>query len=322
MHNPTDIYILNVGAGSCVVIDHPSGRRSMIDINNGRELRAFERQALLAEGLSARLSALEAKLVNPIEWYRERFGDSVFRFLLSHPDADHMAGLRCLLQRDDIGIVNFWDLPHNRFHEDADEFQTAEAYLDWALYELMRRNRPYKDLVWPKVLEPERSDSLDYWQQDGIEILSPSHAEVAYWDTREDWNNMSFVLRVRYAGRTVMIPGDVEQPGWNAMAAACNDISADVLVASHHGRKSGYPDNGVMQLINPSAVVVSSDKLPREHDATDRYRNATGGNVCSTRSEGTLQIRIWADGRLDICRDSDKTVLLTLGSLPNWYRAA
>lgn len=28
---PTDVYILDVGAGSCIVIDHPSGRRTMID---------------------------------------------------------------------------------------------------------------------------------------------------------------------------------------------------------------------------------------------------------------------------------------------------
>jgi hypothetical protein len=69
-------------------------------------------------------------------------------------------------------------------------------------------------------------------------------------------------LGVRHAGRTVMFPGDVEQPGWDAMATACDDISAEVLVASHHGRKSGYPDNGVMPLLDPSAVVISSDKLP------------------------------------------------------------
>jgi len=322
MHEPTDIYILNVGAGSCVVVDHPSGRRSMIDINNGRELRAMERAVLLAEGRTAALAAIEAALVNPIEWYIERFGvENIWRFVLSHPDADHMAGLRCLLERNDIGIENFWDLPHNKTNSGPGDFKTPEAYIDWALYELMRRGIRHEDLIWPRVLRPERGDQALFWNEDEIEILSPAHPEVAYWDAREDWNNMSFVLRVRHAGRTVMIPGDIEQPGWDVMANACPDITADVLVASHHGRKSGFPDNGVMQRIDPSAVVISSAKLPREHDATERYRNATEGNVFSTRTDGSLQIRIWADGQLDLMRDADKSVLFRLGALPRWYAA-
>lgn len=321
MHEPTDIYILNVGAGSCVVVDHPSGRRSMIDINNGRELRQLERQVLLAEGRTSALAAYEAALVNPVEWFRERFGSWIFRFVLSHPDADHMAGLRCLLRRQGVEIENFWDLPHTKFHEGADSFQSEDAFVDWALYELMRSGIAHQDLVWPRVLRPERGDSLDFWNEDAIEILSPSHSKVAYWDSKEDWNNMSFVLRIHQAGRTVMIPGDIEQLGWEVLANSVRDITADVLVASHHGRKSGFPDNGVMQLIDPSAVVISSAKLPREHDATDRYRNATHGNVFSTRTEGSLQIRIRADGQLDLMRDIDKTVLFRRGAFPRWQAA-
>jgi hypothetical protein len=37
--NFADLYILNVGHGSCAVIDHtPSGRLTMIDINNAKAL--------------------------------------------------------------------------------------------------------------------------------------------------------------------------------------------------------------------------------------------------------------------------------------------
>jgi hypothetical protein len=46
-----------------------------------------------------------------------------------------------------------------------------------------------------------------------------------------------------------------------------------------------------------------------------------GGNVFSTRTEGSLQIRIWADGQLDLMRDTDKTVLFRLGAFPRWHAA-
>jgi hypothetical protein len=57
----TDVFILNVGRGSCAVIAHPGGRKTMIDINNGRELRPIEREALLAEGLTGSAVGSPAK---------------------------------------------------------------------------------------------------------------------------------------------------------------------------------------------------------------------------------------------------------------------
>jgi competence protein ComEC len=308
----TDIFILNVGRGSCAVIAHPSGRRSMIDINNGRELRPMEREVLLSEGAVDRLAALEASLVNPMEWYPQHFAGDVWRFILTHPDDDHMSGLRCILRRESFGATVFWDLPHSKPIGEPEDYLTPEAYLDRALYELMRGDHAYSDLVWPQLLRPERFDEAQYWTEDQIEILSPNHAEVAWWNERERWNDMSFVLRVRYGGRAVLLPGDIEQPGWDAVAASCPDLSADVLIASHHGRKSGHPGGVVMTGMGPQAVVVSSDKLPLEHDAAQQYRNAANGNVFSTRDHGTIQIRLWDDGELSIRRERDDGLLFGL----------
>lgn len=313
----TDIFILNVGRGSCTVVAHPSGRRSMIDINNGEELRPMEREILLSEGAATRLAALEAALVNPIEWYRERYSGDVWRFILSHPDIDHMSGLRCVLRREHFGATVFWDLPHRKPVGAPEDYKTTDAFMDRALYEFMRHGEDFEGLVWPQVLTPERFDSAQYWAEDDVHILSPSHTEVAYWNERENWNDMSFVLRVRHGGRSVLLPGDVEQPGWDALAAACSNISADALVASHHGRKSGYPDNGVLTRIGPRAVIVSSDRLPREHDATDRYcRNVE--HVFSTRTEGTIHIRMWDDGEMAIAREGGE-ILLRLPRKSNGY---
>jgi competence protein ComEC len=318
----TDIFILNVGRGSCVLVIHPSGRHSMIDINNGRELHPMERQVLLAEGATSRLAALEADLVNPFEWYSERYNGDLWRFILTHPDEDHMSGLRCLLRRESFGTTVFWDLPHMKPIGEPEDYKTTEAYIDRALYELMRHDHPHENLVWPKVRRPERSASARSWDEDNIEILSPSHDEVAFWNERENWNDMSYVLRIRHGERSVLLPGDIEQPGWDTLAAACSNIGTDVLVASHHGRKSGFPGSGVMTQMGPRAVIISSDRLPREYDATEQYRNATSGNVFSTRQHGTIQIRIWDDGELAIGPESDGPALFRLPPLSQGYGLA
>lgn len=315
MNQPADIFILNVGAGSCVVVRHPSGRCSMIDINNGQELRELERQAFLAEGFDGRikLAAAEQKLVNPIEWYAERFDSEIWRFILSHPDADHMAGLRCILRRETIGTAHFWDLTHTK---ETTEFQNEKAEADWIYYQAMRLGAQVQGLSWPQVLNLERGDVAQYWDQDQIEILSPSKLEIDFWNEREKWNEMSYVLRVGAYGRSVIIPGDVEEVGWAATADEVADMHTDVLVASHHGRKNGFPENGVMERMNPSAVVISTGPLPREHDATERYRRAVNGNVYSTRKHGTLQIRIWPDGSLAIAEEVGGAILFGLPALP------
>jgi beta-lactamase superfamily II metal-dependent hydrolase len=67
-----------------------------------------------------------------------------------------------------------------------------------------------------------------------------------------------------------------------------------------------------MTRMGPKAVIISSDKLPAEHDETQRYRSATNGNVFSTRSHGTIQIRLWADGEVWVYSEESATRIFRL----------
>jgi competence protein ComEC len=112
----SDINFLNVAAGSCTVIESPSGRVSMIDINDGTELREAQSMSLASRILKeAEIQALAARLVDPVDWVKQRVGAThLFRFILSHPDCDHLSGLRRLLILDEVPILNFWDIPHSK----------------------------------------------------------------------------------------------------------------------------------------------------------------------------------------------------------------
>ncbi len=304
----TDIFILNVGAGSCAVISHPSGRRTMIDINNGGTLRSYELQAL-RESSALTFALMEANykmaLTDPIEWYRRVFGTrELWRFILSHPDADHMSGIRKLFDGT-LQPAVMWDLAHAKQVGKPGDYLTPEAYQDALAYYRFHYGIEHYGI---QRLSPMRFDTAHYWVDDDIEILSPSPAVLGDCNSREDWSNMSYVVRVNYAGRSVMLPGDVEQKGWDDLAVACGiagvPLRSDVLVASHHGRNSGYPDNGILQAIAPEAVVVSTAKIPAKDDAILRYRRHVA-NVFSTRQHGSLLIRIWDHGHLEIHSGAD-----------------
>ena len=137
------IHFLNVGHGDCTVIQHPSGRVTVVDINNGKTidessckeiinsmpppLCALDISTLLPEeNVFLELSKTPEQrqkerlekagysytLTNPIEFLKNSRISSVFRYIQTHPDLDHMRGLAALKQ--EIEIVNFWDTFHNK----------------------------------------------------------------------------------------------------------------------------------------------------------------------------------------------------------------
>lgn len=309
--NHADLFVLNVGHGSCAIVDHtPSGRLSMIDINNSKALSEDERQMLaLSEA-----SALEAKLDDPIGWFNAVFpGRSLFRFVLSHPDADHMEGLHRILGEKEIELWNFWDLPHSK--PSPEKFRTPGQQMDWEVYQDYREN-PGIDAYGVTLVKPLRADTGDYWTEDELQILSPDIDLIASCEAGTyDSNNMSRILKFQFAGRSVLLPGDAEAKAWNDAASDLPVLlNSDVLVASHHGRRSGYPPDEVMGLIDPGAVVVSAARLPAEHDAIPWYE-AVAQAVISTRVDGAILIRIWEDGELGIYRVSDVERLYSLPPL-------
>lgn len=161
---------------------------------------------------------------------------------------------------------------------------------DWRAYQWFRSRGES-----PRVLRLYRGDSLQYWADDGIEILSPTPRLVQLANSEEDWNDVSYVLRVRYAGHSVILGGDAGHRVWEDLLAAYgSNLRCDVLKASHHGRESGcYVD--ALKKLCPQFTIVSVGKKP-EQDASNVYRYYSG-EVWSTRWKGDITLNIYEDSR-------------------------
>lgn len=125
-------------------------------------------------------------------------------------------------------------------------------------------------------------------------------------------NDLSLVVFVKYAGFKMLFPGDLEKAGWLALLQRddfCAElVDTNVLVASHHGRESGFCED-IFNYFTPNAVVIS-DK-PIEHE-TQRmvpdYRRVVRDNgvivrstlkqrhVLTTRRDGWIQFTVMGDG--------------------------
>jgi competence protein ComEC len=309
------IHFLNVGHGDCSIIEHANGNLTMIDINNGtgiddesfasiveelapqRRIDFMVRHALgINENELLAEAGYDIELVNPVAYFKREFpGKSIFRYIQTHPDFDHMRGLAAL--RDErVEIINFWDTPHTK-EPDPDETFEADM-VEWKEYERLRKGDGCT------VLRLNRGAKGIYYNQNpagvdggnGLQILSPTAELTKEFDEDGKRNELSYVIQYRFANRTIIFGGDAEQAAWQSIFDCYGaKLKCDVLKASHHGRDSGYHQEAV-KAMNPTYTIVSVGKKP-ETDASNKYANYSDA-VWSTRWYGTLTLTIADDGAM------------------------
>lgn len=310
--NSTKIHFLNVGHGDCTIIEHPSGRITMIDINNSKSFPEDDAVALAeAEGLSlsqfragsaiskSREEHYAGLLVDPREYWCAHFSaHPLFRYIQTHPDMDHMSGLASLFWGEKVALHNFWDYAHGKSCSKASFDTQRYDWQDWLAYIELRKGN-HGNGTNHAVINCLRAEAGDYWTQDGLTILSPTKDLIEDCDRLGSYNNSSYVLRLDYGGRRIILPGDAEKDAWDSIEAYFqdSDLACDVLKAAHHGRESGYSPTAV-DAMNPTFVICSVGKKPST-DASDEYRSH-GATVLSTRYYGTIKVRIWENGQMGI----------------------
>jgi len=295
------VHILNVGHGDCIIVEFPSGNLTMVDINRASymdieslaevmyELNAAAvtnvEAALLKEGMITLDSVLEKrgydiKLTDPLKYMADVFPRlTLFRFISTHPHMDHITGLRAL--KDKLGFLNAWVL---KTGFDADLSEATESQeQDWGLYKNLRED----NVQYVTVVRPLEGSQNNFWQQDGIHILSPNSKLLS---EAVKHNDTSYVLLIQYGLTKVILGGDAEQKTWNYIYDTWKktDVLKGVtlLKASHHGRDTGYYEDAV-KMMRPKATVLSVGKKP-ENDAHQKYKKYST-DVFSTRWRGTMK---------------------------------
>lgn len=198
-------------------------------------------------------------------------------------------------------LLNFWDVGHAKTCEEQDFDSSPYDYRDWLVYQLLRSGNGPKDssdeYSHHKVLKNERGDEGQFWTDDNIQVLSPTADLVADCDASDAYNNCSYVNKIHYGGRSVILPGDAEESAWKSMldGLSVGSLACDILKASHHGRKSGFHQPAV-EAMDPRIVICSVGKKPDTDASADYARIAT--SVLSTRFCGTIKVTMWGDGEV------------------------
>src|SRR4051794_12180211 len=108
------VHYLNVRNGDCSIIQHASGRVSAIDVSCAyipavTKAAHFSMAENMLKGRRPVPGNFDQKSDpdNPITYLRKIGVSSIFRFIVTHPDMDHLDGIKDLFR--EFGPSNLWD---------------------------------------------------------------------------------------------------------------------------------------------------------------------------------------------------------------------
>lgn len=224
---------MSVGNGDMFYIKHGSSNFTIIDCNMDETNKKEITDEIITES-------------------KEK---AIKRFISTHPDEDHIHGLKYL--DDQIGILNFYCV--------ANEATKGDETEDFKRYCELRDSKDKAFHIYRGCSRcwMNKDDDEKNYGSSGINILWPITSnedyktELSNAKDGKSPNNISPIIKYSLnAGVTVLWFGDLE----NAFMEKIKDIiefpKADIIFAPHHGRSSGKIPKEWMESIDPKIVVI------------------------------------------------------------------
>ncbi|MCP4589565.1 MAG: ComEC/Rec2 family competence protein [bacterium] len=208
--------VLSVGRGTSIVLELPDGRALLYD--------------------SGASGSYDPGITTIVPYLRHRGISQLSAAFVSHPNLDHFGGLPSVISQVRVGPVLM--TPH------FERLSTARKPSQVLLEVLGARGHPIE-------LIHSGSAPLEFGDVQ-IEPLWPP----ADLDSGIESNETSLVLRVSYAGRSILLTGDIEALAQGRLLADA-DIGADVLVLPHHGSPR-HNTREFLAAVDPKVVISST----------------------------------------------------------------
>ncbi|RKY98804.1 MAG: hypothetical protein DRQ10_07040 [Candidatus Hydrothermota bacterium] len=260
--------VWDVQHGNAIYMRTPNGINIMFDIGTG--------------------SYGEGEEFSPLRYLKIKNTNFKLDYLvISHPHADHISDIKNMVDLElkpkvlsrPKGLSEEFIKDSNR----KEDSELVELYLD-----LDRKyTAPVPDNENPRL--PQNNGGVK------IDIFSQTERGTS------NLNNYSLVAVVQYSGQKIILPGDIEEPGWKALLDNEEFVKAlsgtTIFVASHHGRESGYCSD-IFNHFKPDIVIISDGRFS-DTSATNRYYYHSNGAEVIKRDDGSKKKRYVLTTRKD-----------------------
>jgi competence protein ComEC len=245
-------------------------RVTFLDVGQGDAIviRSRQQTMLVDGGRDSRILALLA----------DRGVQRIDTVLLTHAHPDHCGGLGEVIESFDVGVV--WLSPQRFRGECAAIVLEACSATGTPIHLVHDGDRLSLGEVTIEALLAERTFR------------------------RSAENNASIVLRVRAAGRSFLLTGDIEKEA--ELSLADRNLRADVLKVPHHGSRSSSSDS-LLANVAPRLAVISCGRrnlFGHPHAAVLSSLRERRIRVWRTDRDGSIDVevrggRVYAEARID-----------------------
>lgn len=261
------LHFVNVGVGDSTLIETPCGV-TLVDVGGRR-----------APNNTAILLYLQDFFKN-----HPRYNNQIDRIILTHSHHDHT--------RNMMEVLNTY-----KVHEIVWNGRVTVGQIPVANW--LRKNPHQQHRIIGKKSTGQvgpRAISQSNSNCQGVEITyeylwGAIKKKPRHWNKKEfaDENNHSIVTRLEIGKTSILLPGDLESPGFFDLLESYNDsvLDVDILKISHHGFPSGT-DYHFVQANSPKIAIISRQNRPWFVGNYEVYES-----IVSTYRTRPLQINTW-----------------------------
>lgn len=197
--------------------------------------------------------------------------------ILTHPHADHLAGLIEIIKRYQIGEIISTDAIH-----------TSPEYLEW-LRTIQDKHINFHTIKAGDIKNLDQNVSLNfYWPQESYQNK-----------TVNDLNETSLVAKLGYNKFSVLLTGDINQDiERNLVSNSSINLSSNILKIPHHGSNTGFTED-FLQAVSPNIAIISAGaKNQFGHPSQPTLDKLEKNNVKFFRTDLNGRIEIISDGQV------------------------
>ena len=258
----------SVGAGDMFYISHNSDNFTTIDccLDYDEDAKSAKKHIL---------SELRSEMASK----------GITRFISTHPDEDHISGLK---EYDkEFNILNFYRV-NNNATKDGEESEDFVKYRE--LRDDSKKSFELKkgcSRKWMNVSDEERKTSglICLWPIPDNEKYQAALSEAANGGSH---NNISPAIKYQCGDFSFLWMGDMETDMQEEFDDKVNNTHVTIVFAPHHGRKSGHIPSSLMSKLSPNLVIVG--EAPSED--LDYYKEQ---NTITQNSAGDILFDVNSD---------------------------
>lgn len=235
--------------------------------------------------------------------FKELCDNTLHYLILTHPHKDHIESLISAYYKKPEQITKNNNIKKSLID---DQINNAKTDYDRSIF------RKYKEISEEYIHTVPESKSYSNPINNGNIILKHF---IPSKQTSEELNDYSIATYVSYKEHSILLMGDNTSKNIEELMEDEDFKSKieniDVLLAPHHGRKSGYVPEFV-EYLNPTITIISDKPEDNDESAQNSYQYYSNGmyitkngkkdfrQTLTTRNDGDITLTITDNGDLSI----------------------